>query len=187
VASNLTLDDTRVLWDTGAYEANTTQPLLTYPPDPISPLLSLATVLTSGRCIFCILWMQVGKSPISLRQEFWEVTSALLLACISLNHIHLYQVTPHTSAVVPFPCPRPSSFFTGLPSQLLFTFPFILSEIDGSEYVCDLQFWEKIMEQYGFMERGHGLNNCDGRVKSPRGMRRHGFDLICFTGIGVGY
>ena len=44
MASNLTFNETRVLWDTAAYEANTTQPLLTYPPIPLSPRPSLCAI-----------------------------------------------------------------------------------------------------------------------------------------------
>jgi len=52
----------------------------------------------------------------------------------------------------------------------------MMSEIDGSEYVCDLQFCEKIMGRWDFMEHGPGIHNCGGWVKSPRGVRRHGSD-----------
>src|SRR4051794_34780226 len=104
--------------------------------------------------------MQVEKSPISHRQEFWEVTLALLLGCMSLNHIHLYQVTPLHFRYFP------SSVFPSVPflsrprSQLLFTSPFMMPEINGSEYVYDLQFREKIVERWDFMEHRPGIHNC---------------------------
>ena len=90
VAENISFDETQVLWDTEAYDANATQPLLTFVP------VSLYADLV--QCIPCIYSTRIEVSLLSRQLDTLDHFLDSPLVYTSHKHIPLYPVSSFKSS-----------------------------------------------------------------------------------------
>ena len=85
VASGISYSDTNIHWDTGAYDANATQPLLTYP-------RLVKFKLIAVQCIHCTSLTRIEVSLLSPLQDISAPILATYSECINRKLIPHYQV-----------------------------------------------------------------------------------------------